>query len=97
LSDSYLQDQLGGVLMQAQNSARRTVFGGAPEGGTLYASELLDGVTCIPCRDLDGTEFDTIESATESYPSGGYWECLGGARCRGTLIWTAPTESPASV
>jgi len=97
LSDSYLQDQLGGVLMQAQNSARRTVFDGAPEGGALYASELLDGVTCLPCKSVDGTEFESIEAATESYPSGGYWECLGGLRCRGTLVWVAPNETPASV
>jgi hypothetical protein len=71
LSDSYLQDQLGGVLMQAQNTARRTVFGSGPEA-TIYASELLDGATCINCKTVDGTEFESMEQATESYPSGGY-------------------------
>jgi Protein of unknown function (DUF935) len=97
LSDSYLQDQLGGVLMQAQNSARRTVFDGAPDGGSIISSELLDGVTCTACKSIDGTEFESMEAATELYPSGGYWECLGGVRCRGTLVWIAPSETPASV
>jgi hypothetical protein len=46
LSDSYLEDQLGGVLMQAQNSARRTVFGNGP-AASYYSSELLDGNTCL--------------------------------------------------
>jgi hypothetical protein len=95
LSDSYLQDQLGGVLMQAQNSARRTVFDGAP--GTIVGSELLDGNTCLPCKSVDGKEYASMEEAVIDYPAGGYWACLGGARCRGTLIFVAAEESPASV
>jgi hypothetical protein len=96
LSDSYLQDQLGGVLMRAQNSARRTVFGDAPEGGQTISSELLDGATCLECKSIDGHEFESMEDATAAYPSGGYKNCLGGYRCRGTLVWIAPTETPAS-
>jgi hypothetical protein len=41
LSDSYLKDQLGGTLMQAQNGARRAVFEKATDDGRTYASELL--------------------------------------------------------
>jgi hypothetical protein len=100
LSPSYLEDQLGGALMQAQNGARRVVFGGA-EGGTLYASELLDSNVCRGgsrnCKDIDGTEYESMADAIVDYPSGGYAWCHGGSRCRGTLIWTAPTETPPSV
>jgi hypothetical protein len=96
LSDSYLQDQLGGVLMQAQNSARRAVFDGAGDG-TIYSSELLDGNTCLNCKSVDGKEYDSTTSAIEDYPSGGYSSCLGGMRCRGTLVFVASTETPPSV
>jgi hypothetical protein len=71
LSDSYLEDQLGGVLMQAQNSARRAVFDGAGDG-TIYSSELLDGNTCMNCKSVHGNEYDSMTSAIENYPSGGY-------------------------
>lgn len=57
----------------------------------LYASELLDGVTCPRCRKIDGTEWETVAEAREHYPEGqGYVLCEGGNRCRGTLcfVWT---------
>jgi hypothetical protein len=96
LSDSYLEDQLGGVLMQAQNTARRAVFDESPDG-RLISSELLDSNVCPKCKDVDGTEYDSMEAAIQDYPSGGYFACHGGARCRGTLVKIFDTETPPSV
>jgi hypothetical protein len=90
LSDSYLEDQLGGVLMQAQNSARRTVFGDDSPDGRLISSELLDSNVCPKCKDVDGTEYESMEAAIRDYPTGGYFPCHGGSRCRGLV--TTPTS-----
>jgi hypothetical protein len=95
LSDSYLEDQLGGALMQAQNSARRTVFGNGP-AASYYSSELLDGNTCLNCRDVDGKEYESLDDTIEDYPSGGFSRCLGGSRCRGTVV-AVYGETPPSV
>ena len=84
LTDAYLYDQLGGALTQAQNAGRLQVMGQAP--GTYYASELLDENTCEACSAEDGTAFTTIDAAAASYPTGGYSECYGGPRCRGTIV-----------
>lgn len=86
LTDSYLNDQLGGAITAAQNMARTTVMAGGPDGMRIYASELLDENTCDECAAEDETEFADIVAATVDYPSGGYSECLGGPRCRGTLV-----------
>lgn len=85
LSDAYLNDQLGGALTQAQNTARRAVFASGPRA-TIYASELLDGNTCTNCAQVDGTRFDSLQAAESIYPTGGHQDCLGGPRCRGTLV-----------
>jgi hypothetical protein len=85
LSDSYLNDVLGGAMTQAQNGARRDVMS-QDEGAQLYASELLDMNTCENCASEDGTEFQSQADADEAYPTGGYVDCLGGPRCRGTLV-----------
>jgi hypothetical protein len=84
LSDAYLQDQLGGAITQAQNSGRRVVMSKKP--ARIYASELLDLNTCSACRGKDGTEYPGLIDAEADYPTGGYRECAGGARCRGTLV-----------
>lgn len=84
LSDAYLNDQLGGSLTQAQNTGRRAVMGRRP--ARIYASELLDQNTCIKCKAKDGTEYSELTDAEKDYPTGGYSECLGGPRCRGTLV-----------
>lgn len=85
LSDSYLEDQLNGALMQALNEGRREVMedGNATE---IYASELLDGNTCESCTAIDGTSYQTMDDAQQDYPTGGYGDCDGGPRCRGTLV-----------
>lgn len=84
LTDAFLNDMLGGALTQAQNTGRRAVMSERP--ATVYASELLDGDTCTRCSDVDGREYDTITAAEADYPTGGHKDCLGGPRCRGTLV-----------
>lgn len=84
LSPTYLNDMLGGALTQAQNAGRIFTMQQAP--GTFYSSELLDEATCDNCEAVDGTEYGTLGDAEQDYPTGGYSECLGGPRCRGTII-----------
>lgn len=87
LKGAFVHDQLGGALTTAQNGGRRAVFEAALPGGVkLYASELLDNNTCGPCADEDGKEFGTLEAARAEYSSGGYDNCEGGPRCRGTIV-----------
>jgi hypothetical protein len=57
-----------------------------PEPQECYASELLDGETCARCAAVDGKEYDTLAEGLVEYETGGYGACLGGARCRGTLV-----------
>lgn len=97
LSDTYLSDQLGGALTAAQNTGRREAFGGFPQGTTFYASELNDASTCAACSSVDGTQYQTLGDAEQDYSSGGFNDCSGGPRCRGTLISVAPGESPTDV
>jgi hypothetical protein len=96
LSDTYLSDQLGGALTAAQNTGRLAVF---RSGGvkTVYASELLDANTCVNCKAEDGKQFADLMAAEQDYPTGGYVECLGGPRCRGTLVATFETEQDPTV
>lgn len=93
LSDSYLNDMLGGALTQAQNEGRRAVMSQAPS--TIYASELLDLATCAPCAAVDEQEYDTPLASTTDYPTGGYKDCLGGPRCRGTLVAVYDEAAPS--
>lgn len=85
LTDAALDEQLGGATQQSYNSGRRAYFRAAGPT-TIYASELLDGNTCTRCNAIDGEEWSTLASAEESYPIGGYVDCEGGLRCRGTLV-----------
>lgn len=85
LSDAYLVDQLGGALQQATNTGRKEVIDeGDPTD--IYGSELLDANTCSNCSAIDGTRYQSIADAENDYPTGGYHNCLGGPRCRGTLV-----------
>lgn len=85
LTGSYLNDQIGGAIWQAQNLGRATTMG-AHDPTSMYASELLDENTCDPCVGIDGTVYDTLEEAAQDYPTGGYEECDGRERCRGAVI-----------
>lgn len=85
LSDSYLDDMIGGAMTQAQNQGRRVVMD-TQDNPTVYSSELLDQNTCTNCASVDGKQYTDLLAADADYPTGGYKECLGGPRCRGTLV-----------
>jgi hypothetical protein len=74
-------------MSTAQNYGRAAVLDVAPEA-TYVASEVLDKGTCVPCLELDGTEFSDLAAARAAYASGGYVECEGRLRCRGIIIAT---------
>jgi hypothetical protein len=89
LSDRALVDNLGAALTAGQNQGRLAVLEAAPEsaGSAVYtASEILDDNTCGPCEDIDGTDFGSLDDADAAYPNGGYLDCEGGMRCRGTVV-----------
>jgi hypothetical protein len=93
LSPSYLEEQLGGVLTQAQNTGRRLTFrDNEPE--RYYASELLDANTCEECVARDGTDYLELTDAERDYPTGGFKDCKGGVRCRGSIIAVYPESEP---
>lgn len=92
LSTAYLEQRLGGAVSSAQNYGRTTVFDAAistaDKDATPYGSELLDANTCSACAAVDGKDYDSLQSAMEEYPTGGYELCEGGERCRGTIVLT---------
>jgi len=85
LTQMMLRDRLSGAMTAALNAGRRAYMGGAGKAD-YYASEILDVNTCAACSAEDGTEFTSLEESERDYPSGGYVECEGGDRCRGTII-----------
>lgn len=93
LSDASLTSRLAGAMSAAQNSSRVDTFLGGPPAD-LWASEVNDKNTCAPCRAIDGeyigyTRDMGIEDAVDAlYPNGGYIDCAGGDRCRGTVVAT---------
>ncbi len=94
LSGASDRDSVGGAVTSAQNEGRRTVLSVAPPASYYESSEILDKSVCKPCRQVDGTRYTTLPDATRAYPSGGYQDCLGGPRCRGTIVavWNEPEE-----
>lgn len=92
LTDAYIRDRMTGALMAAQNEGRHLVWQQAT-GATFYASELLDTATCDSCADVDGTDYASLDDASDDYPAGGYVNCEGGDRCRGTLVAVMGEES----
>ena len=114
LSDAELELQLGGATMQAYNAGRKAfiraqeeppvepIMARAEPGGrvrlAIYASEVMDENTCGPCAEIDGTEYESMDDAEQDYPTGGYVECEGGLRCRGTLVavYRAGAEPPTA-
>lgn len=91
LSDAFLTQQLGGALTGAQNEGRIATVMRAPDVA-IYASEVLDKNTCGPCRRVNGRflgnsqDPDGVRAVAAMYPNGGYVDCEGGARCRGTIV-----------
>lgn len=97
LSGAAVEEQVGAAMTAAQNEGRMAVLAVAPPA-EYVASEALDRNSCKPCRDIDGTRYTTLPDARTAYPTGGYTGCLGGARCRGTLVtvWPAADEQAAA-
>ena len=93
LGDGYLNDVLGGAVTSGQNLGRVAVFDAAPPA-SYYGSELLDANTCNVCAAADGDEYADLAEAASVYPTGGHRDCLGGPRCRGTLVAVYPDEEP---
>ena len=85
LSDAFLRDRFNGAVTTAYNQGRVEVFD-AGNATNVYSSELLDSNTCEACREIDGKEYESLDEAGLDYPAGGYVDCLGGDRCRGTLV-----------
>jgi hypothetical protein len=57
-----------------------------PGDHTFFAEGVLVH-NCGPCADVDGREYESIEDAMLDYPSlGGFFDCEGGERCRGTAV-----------
>lgn len=82
---AMLRDRLGGALTAAMNTGRRAVMAEGPVA-QYYSSELLDNNTCVPCTGVDGTQYNSLADSERDYPGGGYVDCLGGDRCRGTVV-----------
>jgi hypothetical protein len=98
LSGAAVEEQVGAAMSAAQNEGRMAVLAVAPPA-EYTATEILEpGRTCKPCRDIDGTRYTTLPDARTAYPSGGYINCLGGSRCRGTLVtvWPQADEQAAA-
>jgi len=92
LSPATPRSQLGGALTGSQNEGRVVTVAAAEPLGDVFASEVNDTNTCQPCRDIDGTPLGStadIEQIRQSYPAGGFGgfvDCLGRERCRGTIV-----------
>ncbi len=91
LSETTLTRLLPGAMSAAQNGSRIATFLGGPRAD-LFASEVIDKATCTACKEIDGeyigsTGDDNIRSEVAAlYPNGGYVDCAGGDRCRGTVV-----------
>lgn len=94
LKNWFRRDQLGGALHRAQNAGRLATLQAAPVA-RYFASERLDTNTCPPCREIDGREFEDLAAAQAVYGAGGYQDCEGGIRCRGTItaVWETTEEA----
>lgn len=97
LSGAAVEEQVGAAMSAAQNEGRMAVLAVAPPA-TYVGSEVFDRSNCVPCRAVDGAEYSTLAEARAAYPSGGYINCLGGTRCRGTLVtvWPGGGEQEAA-
>jgi 2'-5' RNA ligase len=92
LSGAAVEEQVGAAMSAAQNEGRFAVLAVTPPA-EYTATEILDRNSCAPCREIDGTRYTTLPDARTAYPSGGYTGCLGGSRCRGTLVTVWPQDS----
>jgi phage portal protein BeeE len=91
LTDAQPAQALGGAVTAAQNAGRLATLDAAPTA-TYFASEVLDSNTCAQCRKIEGKMYTTLEASKEDYPRGGFKDCLGMERCRGTVVAIWDTE-----
>jgi hypothetical protein len=92
LSGAAVEEQIGAAMTAAQNEGRFAVLAVAPPA-EYVATEILDKNSCANCREIDGHRFTTLPDARAAYPTGGYTKCLGGSRCRGTLVTVWPQDA----
>jgi hypothetical protein len=85
--------QVSGAMNTAMNAGRKLTMR-RNDAKRIYSSELLDENTCSACSAEDGTEFSSVDEAEADYPGGGFAECEGGERCRGTLVAIYGEEAP---
>lgn len=90
LSQKSAVEQIRAALMAAQNAGRMAAVDAAPasaqDSAKWVAVEALDENTCEACAAVDGSVFDTAQDAEDNYPGGGYYDCAGYERCRGTIM-----------
>lgn len=102
LSDAFLADQLGAALTSAQNAGRVATLKLAPEGALYASEVMdrntcppcreVNGRWLGNISDLSTLDAAyppaTQPSANPNavYPNGGYVDCQGGVRCRGTIV-----------
>lgn len=86
LTGAVADYEFAGLVSRAQNEGRFAAMAGAPGGTEFYSSELNDTNTCEPCEHEDDHHFSSLTAARLDYPAGGYVGCLGGNRCRGTIV-----------
>lgn len=72
---------LGAAFDRASGQVDAEQGGGGGNGWEQTA--VMDGGTCDPCAEADGTVYDTWEQAQDTMPDGGpYVDCDGETRCR---------------
>jgi hypothetical protein len=77
---------MAAAVTTAIAAGRRAVLERAPAGTRFRATEALDRNTCSPCRQVEGTEYDTLTDALADYPTAvRYRACEGRDRCRGLI------------
>lgn len=86
LTDMRPRTFLGNALVIAQHQGRLATMRAAPVAA-YYGNEVLDNNTCKYCRRVDGRWLgNDLGAAEKLYPNGGYIDCEGGVRCRGTIV-----------
>lgn len=84
----FVAGELAAAVHAAVHLGRAAVFRGLQALGVpvvWVADERNDTNTCGPCREIDGTVYETLAGALADYPVGRYWQCEGRSRCRGQL------------
>lgn len=86
LTDARPRTYLGNALTIGQHQGRLATMRAAPVAA-YYGNEVLDSNTCKYCRRVDGRWLgNDLATAEKLYPNGGYIDCEGGVRCRGTIV-----------